>query len=405
MDNTKKQFLVTEYGVVSDCEVIQTANIQKCIDVCRDAGGGEIIIPAGTFIVGSLRLYSNMTLRLQSGAILTGSKSFKDYTDFKVPTTIQYLYDEHYINIWNLPPYYFYALITAFDAENINIIGEPGSVINGSDTFDANGEEKFRGPMGMIISGVKNLHLEGYTFENSANWSHTLDGCENITIENVTIKAGHDGFNLHHSTNIKVRDCRLETGDDCFAGYDIENLVVENCYLNTACNGMRIGGYNLKFENCIFNGPGRYPHLSEDTFYTHAIFKYYAVRPDSMRRDAEKIMFVNCMISDADKLFFYDNGRLDISQQNVPLREFILENANVSNIRHTSLFKGNGEKGKLVMRNVRIDFDSDEPFLEIDSSIDLIMENVEFLKEVTIITGSGSKLSCKGQTTVKLEHK
>lgn len=398
------QFLITEFGAVSDLEMNQTKMIQNCIDACRDAGGGEVIIPAGTFLIGSIRLYSSMTLRLKSGAVLKGSRNFKDYTDFKVPATIQYLHDEHYVKSWNLPPYYFYAMITAFDEEDISIIGEPGSVIDGQNTFDADGEEKFRGPMGMTISRVKNLHLEGYVFENSANWSHALDGCRNITIDNVTVKAGHDGFNLHHSADIQVKDCRLETGDDCFAGYDVENLTAENCSLNTACNSMRIGGRNIQFRNCTFSGPGRYPHLSEDTYYTHGVFKYYAIRPDTMRGDAENIRFDNCRITDADKLFFYDNGREDISQNNVPLRSFILENTFVSGIRHTSLFKGNGEKGKLVMRNVQIDFDSDEPFLEIDHCIDLEFEGVNFLKEAAIVTGANQRLSFKGLTTARIKQ-
>lgn len=402
MNNTGiKKFLVTDYGTVPDSNLNQTQQIQDCINDCHAAGGGEVIIPPGTFVVGSLRVYSNMVLRLKSGAILKGSKNYKDYIDFKVPTSIKYLYDDAHIKKWNLPNYYFYALITAFDAENISIVGEPGSIIDGQDTFDGNGEEKFRGPMGMTISGVKNLHLEGYTFQNSANWSHTLDGCKNISIKNITIKAGHDGFNLHHSTDILIKDCQLETGDDCFAGYDIDNLRVENCDLNTACNGTRIGGRNIEFYNCKFNGPGHYPHLSENTYYTHSFFKYYAIRPDSMRGDSEKIRFNNCTISDADKVFFYDNGREDISQNNVPLRELILENMNISNIRHTSLFKGNGQKGKLIIRNTQIDFNSMEPFLEIDSSINLELDNVIFLKEVKIVTGLDDILQLKGITTLQ----
>lgn len=401
MEQERKRFVITDFGAISDTKKIQTKLIQDCIDACRASGGGEVIIPAGTFVIGSLRLYSDITLRLQTGAILLGSKCLDDYSDFKVPSTIQYLSDPYYREIWNLPEYYFYALITAFEAENIKIIGEPGAVINGQDTFDENGEEKFRGPMGIIMSKVNQLHLEGYSFENSANWSHTLDGCRNVVINNVVIKAGHDGFNLHHSEGVSVTDCRLECGDDCFAGYDIRNLIVDHCYLNTACNGMRIGGEHLLFKNCVFSGPGRYPHLSEDTYYTHAIFKYYAIRPDTIPSDAHDIQLKDCMIKDADRLFAYDHGKEEMNQNNRPLRDLTLENVSIAGIRHTSLFKGNGEQAKLTLKNVTIDFASKEAFLQIDKGIHLDFEQVDFRRPTLINIDSDQTIELKGMTTMK----
>lgn len=401
MEQKRKKFVVTDFGACSNTQKIQTKELQQCIDACRKSGGGEVIIPAGTYVIGSLRLYSNITLRLKTGAILLGSKELADYCDFKVPSTIQYLKDPYYKKLWNLPDYYFYALITSYEAENIRIIGEPGSVINGQDTFDANGEEKFRGPMGIILSKVNGVHLEGYCFENSANWSHTLDGCQNVVINNVAIKGGHDGFNLHHSEEISISDCRLECGDDCFAGYDIRNMTVEHCYLNTACNGMRIGGEKLLFKHCIFSGPGRYPHLSENTYHTHAIFKYYAIRPDNIQKDAQEIKLENCMIKDADRLFAYDQGKEEMNQNNRPLRDLTLENVSITGIRHTSLFKGNGEKATLSLKNVTIDVDSKEAFLRIDKSIRLDFDGVDFKKPIILEVEDSHMLQLEGMTTMK----
>lgn len=400
-----KQFLITDYGAVSGRETLQTEKIQACIEACREAGGGEVLIPAGTFLIGSLRLYSNMTLHLQSGAVLLGSKDYRDYTDFHVPTTIKYLYDEYYIKAWNLPSYYFYGLITAFQAENVQVIGEQGSVIDGQDTFDVNGEEKFRGPMGIIMSQVRNLHLEGYTFQNSANWSHTLDGCQELAIENVTIKAGHDGFNLHHSSDIQVKDCRLESGDDCFAGYDIKNLHVSNCYLNTACNALRIGGEKLIFEGCIFEGPGHYPHISEGTHYTHGIFKYYSMDADAIDNPATGIVLKDCSMKDVEKLLVYDNGNKSFMQDNQPLKDVTLENVRIIGLAKTSVFKGNGSPVTLKLRNVQIDCFKEFEFLEIDASVALDFERVCFSQPTTILVEGGERLVFSGETDFRLDRK
>lgn len=399
MSLDEKIFTISDFGAVPSDQELQTEAIQRCIDACKENGGGKIVIPTGTYLIGSLRLYSNMTFYLEAGAVLLGSKAKEDYQCFNVPTTIGYLNNPHYKSIWHLPDYYFYAIITAFNEENITIAGEPGSLIDGVDVYDPDGEEQFRGPMGILMSRVNNLKLSGYTVQNSANWSHTLDGCETIAIEDVTIKAGHDGFNLHHSKHISVKDCYLETGDDCFAGYDIEELVVTNCQLNTACNGLRIGGRKLSFSNCTFLGPGRYPHLSEETYYTHAVFKFYSMGADTISSDAAEISLSQCIISDADKLLFYDHGRKEIMQDHVPLRSFSIENSVISGIRHSSLFKGNGEQGKLLLKNVCISHESPEPFLIIDDSIELSLENVIFEQPTTIIT-QDSQLQVKQLTNL-----
>ncbi|MGM0175040.1 glycoside hydrolase family 28 protein [Enterococcus sp. DIV0800] len=405
MEIKKAVYLITDFGAIPDRDEVQTATIQKCIDRCRDAGGGEVIIPAGTFLVGSLRLYSDITLRLQAGAVLLGSRDLIDYYDFQVPSTIGYLQDPYYKKLWNLPDYYFYGIITAFEAENIKIIGEPGSAINGQDTFDENGEEKFRGPMGILLSKINNLHLEGYCFENSANWSHTLDGCNEVVIRNVTIRAGHDGFNLHHSKAISISDCHLECGDDCFAGYDIKNLLVKNCYLNTSCNGMRIGGTGLLFKQCVFHGPGKYPHLSEGTHYTHAIFKYYSIESDVIHEDAGDIKFSDCMIQDADKFLAYEFGNKDLIQNNRPLRDLSFENVSISGIRQTSIFKGSGERVTLFLKNVQLAFDPEIPFLRIDESVRLDFQQVTFLQPTVIEMGNGKTLQFEGTVTAKLDSR
>lgn len=375
-----KRFDVTDYGVIPDCGELQTGKIQAVIEACRNNGGGEIYFPPGSYCVGSLRLYSHMTLNLGQDATLIGSRNHGDYTDFHVPSTLGYLKDSYYIKAWNLPPYYIYGIVCAFEEENISIIGREGSMIDGQDCLDANGEEGFRGPMGIILCKCRNIHLEGYTFANSANWSHQLDSCNEVVIKNVTVVAGHDGFNLHHSKNIQVDECRIESGDDCFAGYDIENLEVSSCYVNTACNSMRIGGCGLRFRDCIFEGPGRYPHISENTYHTHAVFKYYSMRADRIENDGQDILFKDCLITGAAALLSYQYGKEGLHQDNRPLRSLVFEHSRITRIDHTSYFKGNGEPCRLEFRDCEIDFQGKdgEAFLEIDDSIELTMEQVYF---------------------------
>ncbi|MDO4294818.1 MAG: glycosyl hydrolase family 28 protein [bacterium] len=373
-------FSVLDYGAKSDATHLQTKALQAAIDACHKAGGGEVLIPEGTYLTGSLRLYSHITLHLLSKAKLLGSNDYKDYEDFHVPSTLGYLKDPFYVKEWNLPPYYIYGLICAFDEEDICIVGEEGAVLDGQDCQDTKGEEGFRGPMGIIFCRCHHLRLQGYTFQNSANWSHQLDSCKEVAIEGVTILAGHDGFNLHHCRNINIKHCHLETGDDCIAGYDIKHLKVSDCYLNTACNSLRIGGQHILLERCLFEGPGKYPHLSEGSFDTHAIFKYYSIRSDEKQEEGDDIVLSHCEIRHARRLLSYHYRKEGLHQDLYPLRSLRFEDCQIEDMKESSIFCGNGERGRLIFQNVRIRQSTSAiniPFLETDACICLEWEKVE----------------------------
>ena len=53
----------------ASAEGLQTAYIQAALDACRE-GGGTVTLADGLWRVGSVRLYSNTTLRLSSGTVL-----------------------------------------------------------------------------------------------------------------------------------------------------------------------------------------------------------------------------------------------------------------------------------------------------------------------------------------------
>lgn len=376
-------FNVLEYGVIKDSVKLQTEQFQSVIDKCHEAGGGEIQVPTGIYYVSSLRLYSNMSFHLMENAELRGSRHQKDYIDFHVPTTLRYLYDDYYIRSWNLPPYYIYGILCAFDEDNISIIGEKGSVIDGQDCFDKHGEEHFRGPMGIILSQCNHIELSGYTFKDCANWSHQIDSCKHVRAKNVTILAGHDGFNLHHCDDIQIKDCNIKTGDDCFAGYDVKNLYVDNCYLNTACNVMRIGGTNLIFDHCTIEGPATYPHLGKKTYHTHRLFKYYSMRPDTIAKEGE-ILIRNSIMKGVPALGQYEYGEEKYMQNNLPLKEFALENTKIEGLSEISTFKGKGNACKISLKDCVVKFENnlnENNFLDIDECVEFHTDNVQYIYE------------------------
>jgi polygalacturonase len=70
---------VRDFGAVGDGQAIETAAIQKALDNVASKGGGEVQIPAGRYVTGSLVMKSHTILRLDAGAVLLGGSNQDDY--------------------------------------------------------------------------------------------------------------------------------------------------------------------------------------------------------------------------------------------------------------------------------------------------------------------------------------
>ena len=359
---------------------LQTAYIQKALDACRDAGGGQVNLGNGLWPIGSIRMYSNTTLHLSAGTKLVASDNIRDYENFHVPSTLGYLKSPFVVEAWNLPEHYIMAPIVAFDAENVAVIGEPGSEIDGSDCFDPAGEEKFRGPMGMVFSCCRGVTLKGYTYRNAANWAHQLDSCAGVCMENVTVLAGHDGINIHHCVGVTIDNCDFRTGDDCVAGYNAENVVIRNCAFNTSCNSFRFGGKNLLVENCRFWGPGEYPHRVSGRHNTIYVIEYYAMRYDDIRVDSENWVFRNCTFDNIDGFINYRYGKLWMHDAR-PLRDVTLENVSITNLSEPSvLIPAAGNPLTLTMKNAELTWRNGVPaegMFITAPDVKLVLDNVK----------------------------
>src|SRR5690242_6236697 len=69
---------VRDFGATGNGAAKDTPAIQKALDRCGVLGGGEVLLPAGTYLSGAIALRSNTTLRLAEGAILSGTPDFAD---------------------------------------------------------------------------------------------------------------------------------------------------------------------------------------------------------------------------------------------------------------------------------------------------------------------------------------
>lgn len=106
-----------------------SSDIQAMIDKAFEKGGGKVVVPAGTYDVGSIQLKSNVELHLEEGALLLGADKIEAYDSF--PEEICAIQPERSSKV----------LVYAYNAENIAITGEGVIDGNGPKFFDTSDPE------------------------------------------------------------------------------------------------------------------------------------------------------------------------------------------------------------------------------------------------------------------------
>jgi polygalacturonase len=258
----RHEFNVRDFGSVADGRTLNTAAIQRTIDESAAAGGGEVLVPAGVFVTGSLRLKSNITLRLMPGAVLQGSSDPMDYPDHDISAYQKFgtiTHDGVFVKAMK-------SLIIADGAENVSIVGE--GTIKGAGDAEAFqlGLNKDGKPKNLFFIGCKNIRLSGIRVQNSAQVTISISGCDRVFVDGIHIRSlvnwNCDGMDVD-ARDVTIANCLIESEDDalCFKseylGRFCENITVSNCVVASICNGIKLGtgsrtGFrNVTVNNCI----------------------------------------------------------------------------------------------------------------------------------------------------------
>ena len=76
---------VRDYGAKGDGKTLDHIAINKAIEAANADGGGQVVLSAGTYLCGSIRMKSNVDLHLTAGArILAAPASMKAYDESEV---------------------------------------------------------------------------------------------------------------------------------------------------------------------------------------------------------------------------------------------------------------------------------------------------------------------------------
>ena len=248
---------VRKLGAVGDGRTKDTEVFQRALDRCFAAGGGEVVVPAGEYLIGAIQLRSRTTLRLSEGSVLRGSPDLADYPLERIRWEGQ----------WEIG---HRALINATDADQIGIVG-PG-LIAGAETLGR--QRNPRAPALIEPIHCDNVYLDGFSTTYANMWCVHPTRCRNVTARNLRLRSGGgngDGLDVDSCKTVKIEHCDIMTGDDpialksgrglegFLAAEPTEDVLISHCTLgdsNWACIGigseMSGGIRNVRIEHCTF---------------------------------------------------------------------------------------------------------------------------------------------------------
>nr|UYL81906.1 exo-polygalacturonase [uncultured bacterium] len=308
---------ILEYGAVGDGIFDNTEIIQGVIDECSREGGGRVIIPRGIFFSRPLELKSRVNLQLLDGSLLLFSDKLEDYP-------LIYTSFEGFFTYRCVSPLY------AKDAEDIAITGsgiidgnggawrpvkkfkvteaywnqliKKGVVQKGKEEVWWPSQQALDGHLNLVpnpeklkikeecekyhdflrpvllnLTRCKNVNLSGVTFQNSPAWCLHPWLCENVLVENISVKnpwfsQNGDGIDVESCKYVKVLHSKFDVGDDALCvksgknedgrklGVPCEYIQFRNCIVYHGHGGFVIGSEmsggvrNVKVEDCLFIG-------------------------------------------------------------------------------------------------------------------------------------------------------
>lgn len=140
------------------------------------------------------------------------------------------------------------------------------------------GKRFFRPPL-MQPYKCKGFKVQGIKIINSPFWTINPEFCENVLVDGITINnpdaPNTDGINPSSCKNVIISNSFITVGDDCItlkSGRDLqgrqyatpcENITITNCVMQAGHGGVVIGSEmsgdvrKVSISNCIFDGTDR----------------------------------------------------------------------------------------------------------------------------------------------------
>ena len=237
---------VRDFGAKGNGVHIDSYAINTAIEQAVREGGGTVKLPEGVYPCYSIRLESNITLQLDSGAIVKAAMPTAEET-YDLPEENPSQYQDFGHSHWKN------SLIWGIGLHNVAITGK--GRIDGSGVL-SRGRPTLNGlPVAnkaVALRDCRQVRITDIEMLNCGHFALLLTGVDSLTIERLTIDSNRDGIDIDCCENVRIRDCKVNTlNDDAIVlktSYGLNrlkptaNVIIENCHVSGYDIGTLIDG-------------------------------------------------------------------------------------------------------------------------------------------------------------------
>ncbi|MBN2133633.1 MAG: right-handed parallel beta-helix repeat-containing protein, partial [Sedimentisphaerales bacterium] len=245
---------VRAFGAEGDGQMLCTEALQKAVDACAAAGGGTVRIGAGTWLTGTVYLTNHVTIELDSGCTVLGTK---DKSCYGPPRHLMGHEGEQY-STW--------AVFAGKGLEHI--------AIRGRGTIDGQGANfKYKNgprPKNLYFEDCRDVLIEGVRLRAAGSWMQHYHDCDRLTIRDIAVfnhvSYNNDGLNIDSCRDVTIAGCHVDSDDDAIVLKSLstkptENVTISDCVISSHCNSIKMGtesggGFrNIAVTNCTICSP------------------------------------------------------------------------------------------------------------------------------------------------------
>ncbi|MDE7145002.1 MAG: right-handed parallel beta-helix repeat-containing protein, partial [Duncaniella sp.] len=205
---------VRDFGAKGDGVTLDSPAINAAIEAAVAEGGGQVLLPAGTYLSGSIRLKSNIDLHLSAGCtILAAPAEMKAYDESESFGGFPEYQDGGHT-------YFHNSLIWADGQTNVSITGHgmiDGKGLTKRDTERAGnlqGGSIGTGDKAIALKQCRRVTLRDFTVYRGGHFAIIMTGCDLSTLDNLTIDTNRDGIDIDCCKYMTVTNCRVNTPHD-----------------------------------------------------------------------------------------------------------------------------------------------------------------------------------------------
>jgi polygalacturonase len=264
---------VRKFGAIGNGTNLDSPAINKAIDACAQTGGGTVYFPSGTYLSGSIHLKDNIHLLIDAGATILGAPQKMNVYDETEPWTNNPYQDGGHC-------YFHNSLIWGVGLTNVSITGQ--GMINGGGLTRSdklldrmcgftywtntgyaplvtNYPSSRLGNKAIALKLCRNVLIRDITIFHGGHFAILVTGCNNLTVDNVTMDTDRDGIDIDCCHNTMVSNCRINSPNDdglcpksSFAlgtNCPTENLTIVNCQVSGFLEGTLLSGTMMPSTN------------------------------------------------------------------------------------------------------------------------------------------------------------